>query len=946
MKVVAALPDSRRLVLVAALVAMLLGPGAAYGQEQRYAMAVRGLALDAALEQFVEATGRALAYDPQLVRGHRAFCAVEDAPAEAVLRCLLRDSGLDFYRLSSGTFVLTAPRELAPRPGYVAGTVLDGDTSTPLADAHVYLHEASLGSVTNRAGQFVFSPVLPGRYAITVSYVGYQTWRDTLDVAPHAATRTEATLQPEPILITPVVVDGLQERAGSSALAWSRLDGPHLDAGPEAAPLHHGLQPLTSLAGVRVGDATAGVHVQGGEGGEHQLRLDGVPVFMPRHLVGFIGPFNAFALDRITVHKAGFGAAHGSHTAGVIAAEHHVPARSGVDVQADPLSFNARVQQALGAGDRLAWMAAGRVGLGDVYRPAALQSTLDAWTAPDLFLILAPLSDRRAAGAMRDVLDGLPGLLGSAAPRLDFADLHAAARLRFGPLRTLQASLYHGRSSLGGGVLSDAAQLTHEDVETPPFTVIDDYDWENTLGQLRYSAVLGGRTLLSVQARGSRYGMDHRYQVLDSLQFHLQATSPAAALADLATLHVRDGNGMRILALEASLDHARGRHHARLGFEASHVRSHFDLHAVNLGAESVEPPIDFTDTQRYAGPDLRAVTNRAGAWWLAAYVEDVVDLGARAALEGGVRLTYRPERATVYAEPRLALRYDGEAGPFGTWSTRTAAGLYRQFVNEYDVSKLNAGALLPAVRIWLPVDATVRPPLAYHLAQAFLLKPAAAWTLRAEGYYKYHPHSLAVRYQPAYAAGVRGPVRSQQEILTHARGQAYGAALSAEWKPPAGRLYGLYEYSHATRRSPDLFGGRTEAVPWNEPHRVVLAAEWQPTRRLTLSGRWLGVWGRSWGFRRAYYDYFGHTEATRYHAPYDLGRPSEHVLPPLYQLDAGLAYTHPLGPARLQLRLDVLNVLDRANVADWRLVTDDRGVRKAARPLYPRIPSLAARLTF
>ena len=58
--------------------------------------------------------------------------------------------------------------------------------------------------------------------------------------------------------------------------------------------------------GIRVGDALADVHIQGGEAGEHQFQLDGVPVFEPVHLRGLLGAFNPFAIERITVHKAGY----------------------------------------------------------------------------------------------------------------------------------------------------------------------------------------------------------------------------------------------------------------------------------------------------------------------------------------------------------------------------------------------------------------------------------------------------------------------------------------------------------------------------------------------------------------------------------------------------------------------------------------------------------------
>jgi outer membrane receptor protein involved in Fe transport len=116
-----------------------------------------------------------------------------------------------------------------------------------------------------------------------------------------------------------------------------------------------------------------------------------------------------------------------------------------------------------------------------------------------------------------------------------------------------------------------------------------------------------------------------------------------------------------------------------------------------------------------------------------------------------------------------------------------------------------------------------------------------------------------------------------------------------------------------------------------------------PTPRWTVSLRGQGAWQRSWGFRRAYYDYFGHDPDTRLQPPFDLGQPGQHRLPPLYQLDASLAYARDVGPVTLQARLEVLNVTGRANVTDWRLAWTGTRWTKASRHLYPRLPSLVLR---
>jgi len=101
-----------------------------------------------------------------------------------------------------------------------------------------------------------------------------------------------------------------------------------------------------TLMGVSRQRPMADLHVQGGAAGEHQVRLDGMPIRNPVTLRRLLGAFSPLALDRLTVRKAGFGVEHGSRLSGVIAAEHAL-APSGdrnLTVQADPLSANGAAQ--------------------------------------------------------------------------------------------------------------------------------------------------------------------------------------------------------------------------------------------------------------------------------------------------------------------------------------------------------------------------------------------------------------------------------------------------------------------------------------------------------------------------------------------------------------------------------------------------------------------------
>ena len=916
--------------VVAGLCASLAG-----AQDQRYTVGLRGMSLEEALEQFVEATGLALSYDPRLVRDRRTFCALSDETAEDLLHCILQESRLDFYRLSSGTFVITERAERPPRYGYVSGSVFDLKSGAPLPDAHVQLVEAGSGVLTNRSGQFIFPSMLPGEYAMRISHVGYQTWWDTLWVRPERQSHAMAAMRPMTIFSEPVVVDARSDRLSGRLGRSSVVRGV---AGADFRPFAD--QPYLradALPGVRLNDVTADVHIQGADAGAHELRLDGVPVFLPRATLGLIGPFSSFALSNLTVEKAGFDVTRGSHAGGVILAEHAVDGRTGLDVEVDPLSANARLRAARqnGRGRSVAFMAAGRRSLWDLRAPRTLHAMLEDWTQPDPFLAIA------ATPAQPDAAPAIPPALHEGAPtspELAYADFHAAARLRFNPLHTVSVSGYSGTNRLSGGMASRGGGSRDQTNEVPSLVLRDDYAWENVLGQLRYDVILGGRTLLGSQFRASRYRLRHGYR---SGVWPLGGDDDPPAGSEAPATPVEDANEVRMVAVETVLDHAVGRHLLRLGGEASHTRTAFHLSSVGL-AHVPEP-------ERFASGDVlreggRPIRSQADGWRAAVFLNDNISLSQATGLEAGLRLTYAAEHEDVFAEPRVALYHDRSAGPFGAWGIRSAVGVYRQFLNQLDLSQYSVGSMLPTIRIWLPLDASIRPPLVYHLSQTAVLLPAVPWRIGLEAYYKYQPHSLFATYLRADGVRLAGDLPDQALFLAPARGHGHGLSASLEWSQEDVQLTARYEYSHAVQQSELLFSGRTHTVPWNEPHRLDLSADWRPVQHLSLRGRVRAIYGVAWGFRQAYYNYLGHGPSPPIVPGFDLSTPSDHVLPPIYQVDLGVAFTQPTSLAAIQLRADVINLLGRRNVADWRLEYEDDSLTKVPRLLYPRLLFISLRV--
>jgi hypothetical protein len=794
-----------------AVLPVAVAPAAAQdAPEPVFTLVLRDVPLADALGRLVQMSQMSLLYGPELDRSAPVYCSARDLPAEAVLRCIVESAGKDFYRLSSGTYVVIEPAEAPPRLGSLGGMVVCAETGEPLPFASVLLADASVGTAANDAGLFVLTNLLPGEHHVVASYVGYAPATASVEVLPDGHVRRRIALRPDPVAVYPVIVDGLQQRPPSSALGTSELLEEDRAAVPAGGPLAHA---RTSL-GIATRPLTNTLHIQGGEAGEHQFQLDGVPVFEPLSLGQLFGAFSPLAVERVAVHKAGFGAAQGSFTAGVIELDHGLNPSHDATITADPYALNGRITERFSlAGRDVSVMAAGRYGLWEMWRVPSLDRLLRDWNDID------PLLMAEATGGRNETVLFSPHRRGS---DLAFADLHAAARLQLTPFQSIRASGFHGASRVAtdlfavagdAGAEPDRAALTR-----------DGYRWTNTAGQVRYASLIGSRALGSLHVRASHHASRQRYAMIDQrdlapatdfeqVQRDLEQALDAASGDDRGNL-----NRLTELAAEARLDLSLASGQLlEMGIEAAHVTHRFDIE----------------------GPFYRSLRSESEAWRVAAFAQDRRQLGRQVTLETGVRVTYVPDRGAVYAEPRAAMRYDGRNDRLGDYALRLATGVYRQFINQFDLTAVGPSALVPSVRFWLPVDHSLAPPLAVHTAAEALLAPAAGWELRAEAYYKHLPRLLALDYTALLDHGQPPEPHSvdQETFIAASRGFAYGGGIRVERAGERVRVRAGYDVSVSERTFPSRFDDRRQPTPWSEPHRALLAADVSPPAAASPSAR-------------------------------------------------------------------------------------------------------------
>ena len=894
--------------------------------QEKFTLVYKDVALDDALEQLVTSTKINLLFDPDLIAGISISCTAKKMVPEKILQCIIKEADLDYYRLSSGTYVIIEKPEEPPQFGNLAGIVVDKQTGEPLPYANVLLADASTGTATNTAGMFTFSSLMTGPHAIVTTYVGYEASLDSVWIESDSQSKRRIELAPSPIVADPIVVNGLTQRLPSYDLGTGSKEFGNL-APPASLGGDDAVYSVSSILNVGVRPPFIDLHIQGGEAGEHQILLDGVPVFEPVSLGRLMGAFSPLAIGRITVHKAGFGASIGSQLSGLLNIEQDLNSSKygNFTAQIDPLSVNGRVnfKMDLPGSASGEFMVAGRTSYWDIYQYGTLNNLLQEWNNVD------PLLSETAFPSLNsDQALFLPHQHGS---DVSFSDLHAATSISINPFHNIFASVYHGTNEVGSDLLtSEEANVTEG---AYILLTQDNYKWTNTTGQIRYNWLIGARALGMVRVRNSLHTLSHIYLFEDSQSIALpenptieqieQSLSTAISQKDIPD----DENRVRETAIEGTLDYSlTANSHLQTGLELTQINNEFRLSSPFF----IPFLLDFS------------------GWRASGFVQNTYSIGLQGVLETGLRLTYVPDRKSVYAEPRVSYRYDTKATSAGLFSFHVAAGLYRQFTNPFNLSNAGPSAAVPSIRFWIPIDETVSPSRSYHLAGNVLWSPREDMQIRLETFYKDQPRILALDYETILTdASLAGETLQGEDITEPAKGYAYGAGIYVEKTYEKGVGSVQYSYSVAKRRYPDRFkDNRLQTTPWNEPHRLTLAQDFFLSSSWTAQIRANGIWGRSWGFRQTYYDYLAAHNTPSAYPPFALDNPGSDTLPPIYQLDAGISYKKTLKNVDVLVRADLLNVLDHDNVVDWSLQSVSGSFEKVDRIMPGLTTALSLRVKF
>lgn len=856
----------------------------------------KGESLSRALDQIISRTNIDLVYDPQITKNINIYKRISAQNADELLRMLLKDHQLDYITLSSGTYVIVKSVMEGPFYGTFAGKVVDSETGEPLPGATVMLADASGGTSTNQSGNFSINKLLTGTHQIIFSYVGYQPVSKTIVIRPNREITERVSLNQKPVDVLPVVVEA---HRGQIPYHQNPSVNPDTEWEPVGA-MKDAIRNLSLISGVQYGLPLTDLHLQGGQHGEHRILLDGVPVYNPYSFGQMFSSFSPYAIGGIQLYKTGYGVEAGSQIAGLIKLSHDLPAAGSKSVlfQGDPLSANLRGDLSFSTGDdsSLKIMTALRTNFWDIYKNPTFEQTLQDWN------IIDPLITNSLADLKYDASFYSPIHQES---DVNFFDYHLAGALEIDDFNSISASLYIAENVIETHLLNqveDASSLS----AAPYLYASEGYKWNNLTSQITWNQMVSPRLDLSTQASYSINQFEHQNRIGTS--------------------------GYPVYGQGFFAENSRN--NALLDEAATRLPTHFDGNQIQHfilktdGSYSISPSLVLQGGIQFdritSGIDISELTYfpahiDQSSTLLSAYLNSGHTFGSFWKINWGSRVTYSVLSDQVFAEPRFSVQFDQPESNAGYWSAKLSGGLYRQFINEYQITNSGPTSLVPTFAIWSLSDEEDIPK-AWHLNGSFLVEPSGNTSIKAELFYKWQPvtnitsyNTLSSADDPSISTAGISEIGAFAES-TEMKAFGGGVKLNQSFLNSKLKLTAGYDYSYSQIDMDSQFGRKMPA-PWNEPHRTQFRVLWWMFPDLAVTTKWQGIWGRSWAFRKSYYDFlrFRPEESS---LPYSFNSPENDKLSPFQQVDLSFIYQPTLGTADLEIRLELLNLLNRKNTLE------------------------------
>lgn len=823
--------------------------------DQSIDFVVTDVSVPEAVAELSLVSGTSIAYssnffDPE----ERISLVFIDTPIRDILTEMLKGTPINFKEIGDGIVLFKDDS----KPVIVSGYVLDQQSGEALVSAAVYCPNLQTGTLTNEYGFFSLS-LPPGEQEVHIRYIGYFQWAERLKLGRDR--RIEVNLAPDftlsDVVITPELKDNPLPTTEPGKPVYLTSD--FVKASPSLGGEEDFVRAAQMTPGVQGGvDGMAGLHVRGGDPGQNLMLLDGVPIFIPFHLLGVYSVYNSQTIKSTKLIKGGFSARYGGRASSI---------------------FDVRTRE----GDLQNWHGAAQVNLinGNAFVEGPLQKGKGSFLvsgrrAPAAFL-LNPVFDRTYFPTQPGVLE------------TKFYDLNAKVNYSFGENDRMYLSFFTGKDEFG-------KEEEGEDEENETESEQEIY-WSNTTAALRWNHIYNEKLFSNTTFTYSRFSF--QYTTFDRF-IPVDTSQPT-------TLYFVENRSFNTnLGLQTDYDlFLSAQHNLRFGG--------------GLSLPRFNPVLAYLDHESSSGINVDSVD--AGNLSDAiegetkdvlegnVYVEDQITLGNTLKANLGVRGTffYNDDHLYLRPEPRVSLHFH----PAEKYSLFLSGSRMIQYLHLVS----NTALRLPN-DLWLASSDSIQPQDVWIAEIGAGAKLSETVDFSVTGYYKYMQNLYTLPDSLDFLTSA--DLATPETYLKQGTGVAYGTEFQVVYSGKKSTGMFSYTLAKSERQFDDINAGIAFPQAFDRRHQFKAFFSQKLGSHFQLSSNFVLFSGSPRLNLTSLENGVGFSNL-ELHGP---GQKNQVRSPAYHRLDINLTYRATTGPLRHRFKVGVYNVYDRKNIAYYQQDSD------------------------
>ncbi len=221
-------------------------------------------------------------------------------------------------------FYLIFDISIASETTILNGKVSDKKSGEAITGATVALYKPDSntpfrGAYSNKFGFYSVQNIPVGKYFLKVSSIGFGQYQKSIEFIDSSSIRLDIELNQKDIKTEEVEVTADRETGSAKTISTVNVKPEFLMKMPSIGGENDVFRALQLLPGISQStELSSGLYIRGGSPDQNLTLLDGVIVYNPSHLGGFLSTFNGDAIRDVRLIKGAFPAEYGGRISSVI----------------------------------------------------------------------------------------------------------------------------------------------------------------------------------------------------------------------------------------------------------------------------------------------------------------------------------------------------------------------------------------------------------------------------------------------------------------------------------------------------------------------------------------------------------------------------------------------------------------------------------------------------